>query len=865
MAVVEAFGRSGVTYYVNDDGSMTRAEGGTINLRNNNPGNIRYGDYAKSMGAIGESNGFAIFPDMTTGTNAQTTLLKSDGYQNAPAAGGYPEGSVGAAIYRWAPPNENDSGSYVRSVERKMGVSADTPMKDLTSTQLENMRQAMANHEGSGSPDWVPMGTMSDEELLEVKAANDLAQRRSPTNSYLSSPYLSNNFSSMIGNQSAYEFIENGAFYEGNVLDDYDNPTYHIKFWMIGPEDFEEFTNLQDWEERRNFIYRPEVYRRSALLYESGVTTEWGITNVTMDSTLGMDSKTRKSIVSKITMDVIEPNGCRFFDVITMMSRRLGWKSTNSQPYLLEISWVGYTRMNNPNGVGGAQQVVQFPHRQADGTTRLVDCRQLYCLCITNISSKFSHAGFQYRISATPADHLAYNKEYYNTKGPIEYDRGVISLRTFLAKLQEAMNQQMANGSGKTLIEENLISEDEFFEFNYVGEDDPTINLAVIESAGESAGKSAKFIIAPGKSVAQIIDQICRVLKYENNKAVTIEDSSGAEVYKEFPKLLQVESKLIYRGESQKTGQKAYKIIYNVYPYYLSRLKWNNSKDYETIAKYTLEALYSNGFVFKKRYDYVFTSKNSQVISVDYNIDLLWRCYSYDLTSENYNDTSGNVLTPNQSSQPQMSLANGVEYKNNSLSLGSGKDSLLSLVSNKPSTMSSIPMMTTIEEAAEQLRQLNLSDVSTSDIIGSLKEPTYTGIDTYVQEADYVTEDDSMFTPDNSNRSDIKNASIFNQIYEQGNAISLKMTIRGDPYWIIDDTDSVFRGENSIYFKMKTPSLRQSGDNPDLAADEFGGGTEDVHTLCGIYNVISITHKFSKGQFTQEINGVLSGNFRFPV
>jgi hypothetical protein len=50
--------------------------GATRGLRNNNPGNIEYGPFAKSHGATGTDGRFAIFPDSATGVSAIASLLK---------------------------------------------------------------------------------------------------------------------------------------------------------------------------------------------------------------------------------------------------------------------------------------------------------------------------------------------------------------------------------------------------------------------------------------------------------------------------------------------------------------------------------------------------------------------------------------------------------------------------------------------------------------------------------------------------------------------------------------------------------------------------------------------------------------------
>ena len=62
--------------------SMSGETGGdsaSRSFRNNNPGNIKYGEFAKSHGATGQdSGGFAQFPDEETGKKAQRDLWETD-------------------------------------------------------------------------------------------------------------------------------------------------------------------------------------------------------------------------------------------------------------------------------------------------------------------------------------------------------------------------------------------------------------------------------------------------------------------------------------------------------------------------------------------------------------------------------------------------------------------------------------------------------------------------------------------------------------------------------------------------------------------------------------------------------------------
>jgi hypothetical protein len=69
--------------YFREDGSSAIYVGGTRNWRNNNPGNIGYGNgnLAKKLGAIGKAGGFAVFPNYETGRKAIFSVLKKDDFQ----------------------------------------------------------------------------------------------------------------------------------------------------------------------------------------------------------------------------------------------------------------------------------------------------------------------------------------------------------------------------------------------------------------------------------------------------------------------------------------------------------------------------------------------------------------------------------------------------------------------------------------------------------------------------------------------------------------------------------------------------------------------------------------------------------------
>ena len=114
-------------------------------VRNNNPGNIRYGDAAKAMGATGQdSRGFAIFPDAATGDQAQDKLLNSPAYKNM---------NLHQIISKWAPNTENNPAQYAKTVKGMLGgIDMDKTYAELTPEEQAKFRAVQTRIEhGTGA------------------------------------------------------------------------------------------------------------------------------------------------------------------------------------------------------------------------------------------------------------------------------------------------------------------------------------------------------------------------------------------------------------------------------------------------------------------------------------------------------------------------------------------------------------------------------------------------------------------------------------------------------------------------------------------------------------------------------------------
>jgi hypothetical protein len=127
--------------YADENGRQTIKKNGSPAWRNNNPGNIIKGGWARRHGSIGDDGKFAIFPDVETGRKAKKTLLteKYGDYE-----------SIRKMIRVYAPKvDNNDPEMYADHINKWTGLDVDnTKMKDLKPEEMEKLLDAMQRQEG---------------------------------------------------------------------------------------------------------------------------------------------------------------------------------------------------------------------------------------------------------------------------------------------------------------------------------------------------------------------------------------------------------------------------------------------------------------------------------------------------------------------------------------------------------------------------------------------------------------------------------------------------------------------------------------------------------------------------------------------
>jgi hypothetical protein len=140
IAAVLAAGPGFTTVVTTDNDKQQRK--GVRNWRNNNPGNIEFGDFTKRMGAVGTDGRFAVFPDMQSGMRAKEELLFG-------ARSNYVNLSIADAISRYAPEKDNNkTQDYIKAVTAATAATRDTKLNELNPSQRSALLEAINRQEG---------------------------------------------------------------------------------------------------------------------------------------------------------------------------------------------------------------------------------------------------------------------------------------------------------------------------------------------------------------------------------------------------------------------------------------------------------------------------------------------------------------------------------------------------------------------------------------------------------------------------------------------------------------------------------------------------------------------------------------------
>ena len=637
--------------------------------------------------------------------------------------------------------------------------------------------------------------------------------------------------------------------FEDNVLSNTDNYTYKFSFFIADPESF----NSND----------PRLANKKIIFAESGNSGRYYIKTVNIKSMTAPSFKLKNSQHNQFDIELVEPRGFSFMDAVLAASNELNIPNYMFAPYYLQLDFI-------KTNEAGIPEIVP-------------DVSKLWAIKIIDIESSTLSSGTVYNLNAIEFEHLANSNHAAITSTNFLIDCTTVG--SFFINLQKEMNKEKEDQRG--IWRQNPDS------FKFVI--DPEIGALPVRSAEDRKfgpqnqedtnfwQDRTKFNIPKGMSVESIISN----LMISNKEWVTKylakleSDSKSSEPIdtSHFHKLWSIDVNIELGEFDFYVGDYARTYIYNIRPYtsifktpdpvLLSETINDSAAQDERLKEIT------SVFNIKKRYDYMFTGRNTEVIEFNFDMNFLWTSHVpiyRGLTVDNAR-TDGPEIRPDvvNQTETQHSLAADVYHYRATLAAATDERVELEAARNINSTFDKIDQIrkdagltdrVEAERLSEQLEASKSRSKATapqhvSDLpFQKLSKPVTTLPlpATIVIDGNYAGNETSWLADGTIDNYRSVASSIINNI-QTADLFKITMVVKGDPYWMgitrIEDRLNLaaqhldtYHADNIFAVRFRIPTTEDDG---GFQLSEYSP------IVTGIYATISITHSFSDGQFTQEI------------
>lgn len=403
------------------------------------------------------------------------------------------------------------------------------------------------------------------------------------------------------GQKTDFGPIKLNEAFRPNVLDNYDVVTYHWKFFITTP-DASSTGNVFNLNQQ-------------TIIAESGVT-DITIDNVVIESiaTPSVDSGT--GISTQVRFTLMEPAGAGLIDKIFYESLALGIGNWNVMPFYLQLQFRG--RNPETSEVSGAEP----------GT--LESLRWLWSLKLSDMKANVTTVGTKYEVSAIVYNDLAQSNAYFSLQHAIVLE-DLSDFGDAMAKLQSKLNQDQVYRliDNASIPDVYIIKTDpEILKNCEITPSDHNTDSQRNDSTIQLNGKNASF--AAATSIDKIIDSLlAQTKKYQ--KLIKNSDTAAAngkdmnqevDQMKKFWRII-TESRPLKFDPRQRNYAREFTIF--IVEYDIGVLDTNTTQD--SAGDKTIEAerkrleTYVKKSILRKKYNYIFTGLNDQVINFDIRIN----------------------------------------------------------------------------------------------------------------------------------------------------------------------------------------------------------------------------------------------------
>lgn len=694
---------------------------------------------------------------------------------------------------------------------------------------------------------------------------------------------------------------------QSNVLNDYDNITYHFKLMLAQEGDLI----------NNDIIPTTNLY----IVAESGVSTTFSIKNVDIESIIAPNNRTKNTVSSIFKVQIVENHGISLIDKLFQAASQLSIKNIMNIPMLLELSFKGYTTDGIPQEVPIAKRSWRL--QLMDMPTKLDITGSEYELNFVSINDYGFH---RFASAAIIKQQISYSVE---TIGDFFDNLG------YFLTLQDAL---IASKGDQTRNEYQFVVQPDMRNW-VIGQlaDTPNVPSMFIDNDGKRS-----VVLKPGHTIQDIIDNIFATTIEANEKA---NPKSAAQKMNEpqqgdtISKILNLSCENKILGFNPKNSEYVRRFIYyiNLYDAFRALPDKPDNADQTSRIEYMLQD------ALRKKYSYIFTNDNTEVLNLNLELNNLWRhAATYYTTAmhrssnnssnfslkdskdiSNIDDVRGNrgngfsqsvntlAISDQNAFKPDASTTTSIDPSFTNIDTSEDANELTPRMQQQqrladlqaagsPNTSA---LQSAIAAEDQQDNIIPLEGLNTSSIIPGIASvpqldsfigpaiqrilsPSTIGSTTLIETLPGVDAQNpllNMFIKQSDPALDVNRVNenletttdfsrtifgiITNQMYSgvYSDLLQIELDVRGDPFWLGETDGEVIkrlqagttrtpsngqyanylRGENSFFLTFNTP---QNYDESTGFVD-----TRQNTTFAGVYNVNQVNHSFAEGKFTQRL------------
>lgn len=619
-----------------------------------------------------------------------------------------------------------------------------------------------------------------------------------------------------------------------NVLNNYESYNYNIQLIMHTEEDTKKAINSYPFE------------LTGIIVAETGGSGSFYIDRLEMLS-LPTGSTNNISEALSFKLRIIEPMGFSFFDRFFSAANELEWNNQMKFPLFLKLWFSGWDESGVPN-----------PDILGVSYWRVL---------ITNIETNVERSGTTYDIELLPVAKLTNESLFQNVPKSIKFEKKETLEETLTVlgeKLTEVFteDQQSENAvSAETTYE--IMLDDQFLEEDLKIKIEPD---EVGDDASNTDGDDRSFIyVEEGEEIENVIERI--VLSAEDISEFLIPelkensevDPEEQEESVELMRYIAVQTEVEYGDFNEEMSDYNRTMKFTVNRVFRPEIQTPTTEEPDNDDLKRLEEFVKQGLLVK-RYDYLFTGDNTEIISFDMNFKTLFFVMlpGYENRATRYpRNTSSDDDAYSNSLPEQRRLTVDVEKdeepddeddKENE----KPKDDFsfpVSLLDAGPRYMEDQPLR-------KSLRDLLSYRISNNNTKKSMERGTNT-ISSKKKDQDNKVNTHYADAAISSRNMNIDSSALVDML-------AIEMEIRGDPYWfgtleafnnINDPRENDFLSyanynNGSIFFLLKFSTPEPFSEKNGLT-DNLGR-----ITFSGLYKVMSIINIFENGVFKQKIQAI---------